>query len=81
MAWERVGGGDLGGGHRYEIDRQVRYLPVPYTNSLPLRGRTYGLRLVDADGASTVLTTGGRSDVEATAADLRAGRTDPDRWR
>ena len=78
MAWDRVGGGPLGGGDQAVVERRVVALPVPKSGNavLPIRLRSYRWRLVATDGTSTVQAMAStRDEIEASLAAYRGGST------
>lgn len=78
MAWERVAGGPIGNGDRFEIDRRGFSVAVRRADSVrPFRLRAYRWRLIRADGTESVQATAPtREKIDAAIGAYRSGVAD-----
>ncbi len=78
MAWERVAGGPIGNGDRFEIDRCGFSVAVRRASATrPFRLRTFRWRLIRADGSESVQATAPtREKIDAAVGAYRSGVAD-----
>lgn len=77
MAWDQVGGGPIGNGDRYEIDRRVIHLSLQGNAHWPIPLGSYRWRLIRPDGAQLVQATAPtREKIDAAVGAYRSGVAD-----